>query len=183
MVLTLKKSICVAVWWLLLLPEIAQAKSTDLQPEQFLAEAFGGGQTGVSMLWLNEEQRQQAERILNHPLGLLRVRYWRQDAATAWILDEIGKTEPITIGVVVRDGAIAQIRVLAFRESRGDEIRHAFFTRQFLGVGLTGDSNELDGTVDGITGATLSVRAMRKVARLALYFHSLVVADAAPADQ
>lgn len=179
--MNLKNSLYLCVWLLLALSESAAAKGVYVAPEQFLAAAFGRDAQSHA-LWLTEEQRRRAEQMLSHPLGMLRVRYWRQGAATAWILDEIGKTEPITIGVVVRDSAIAQIQVLAFRESRGDEIRHSFFTRQFVGVGVHRDSGELDGTIDGIAGATLSVRAMRRVARLALYFHSLVESDAAKVD-
>lgn len=175
--------LCAAACWFLAMPGIADANNTDPSPEQFVSDAFNGERVQPSMLWLDAEQRLQAERILTHPLGLLRVRYWRRDLSTAWILDEIGKTEPITIGVLVRDGALAQIRVLVYRESRGDEVRHDFFTRQFLGARLKPGSADLTSNIDGITGATLSVNAMRRVARLALYFNALVVGDGANVGQ
>jgi hypothetical protein len=57
---------------------------------------------------------------------------------------------------------------MAFRESRGWEIRHEFFTRQFAGVGLD-ESGRLDRPIDGITGATLSANATDRAARLALW--------------
>ena len=41
----------------------------------------------------------------------------------AWILEEIGKSKPITMGFVVNAGAIEITRVLVFRESRGWEIQ------------------------------------------------------------
>ena len=57
--------------------------------------------------------------------------------------------------------------VLQFRESRGWEIRYPFFTQQFDGVRL--DKNDkLNERIDGITGATLSVRAATRSANLAL---------------
>ncbi len=176
----LSLSILLIIGLLLALPEPAAAQGIDGAPEQFLAQAFGGREPQALSLWLTDERQRRAAQILTHPLGALRVRYWRLGSTTAWILDEIGKTEPITIGVAIRDGAIAQIQVLAFRESRGDEIRHGFFTNQFVGAGLRPAAGELDRTIDGITGATLSVRAMRRVARLALYFHALVAGDEAP---
>ena len=69
--------------------------------------------------------------------------------------------------MVVNEGVIEDIRVLVFRESRGWEVRYPFFTDQFKTRRLT-DDGKLDGHVDGITGATLSVRAMTKMARAAL---------------
>ena len=93
---------------------------------------------------------------------------------TAWVIDEIGKERPITIGVVVADGRIESVDVLAFRESRGGEVRYPFFTKQYKNLGLK-DGDRLDGHVDGITGATLSVWAVTKVSRLALVLHSEVI--------
>ncbi|MEO1898962.1 MAG: FMN-binding protein, partial [Methylococcales bacterium] len=65
------------------------------------------------------------------------------------------------------------LKVLAFRESRGWEVKHDFFTDQFKQNTL--DSHlKLTQAIDGISGATLSVRALTKTARLALFFDSLV---------
>ncbi|MBT8117818.1 MAG: FMN-binding protein, partial [Gammaproteobacteria bacterium] len=99
----------------------------------------------------------------------------------AWILEEIGKERPITTGLVINEQGIERLRVLVFRESRGWEVKHPFFTDQFPGIQLTA-GRELDGPIDGVSGATLSVRALKKLARLALYFHRQVVTsnDAAP---
>ena len=97
----------------------------------------------------------------------MRVRYWQAGSRTAWILEEIGKDKPITAGFVVEDGHIDTVEVLVFRESRGWEVKYPFFTRQFRDVRL-GDRGELNRQVDGITGATLSVRAMTRMARVAL---------------
>jgi len=89
------------------------------------------------------------------------------------VLEEIGKEEPITAGFVVEGGRIKQARVLVYRESRGGEIRYPVFLKQYDGAALTAD-HYLDRSIDGISGATLSVRAMERMARLALYFDSLV---------
>jgi hypothetical protein len=97
----------------------------------------------------------------------VRVRYWARGARTAWILEEIGKTQPITTGIVVDQGAIARIAVLVYRESHGWEVRYPFFTTQFKGATLSG-THQLDRSIDGISGATLSVRALTRLARVAL---------------
>ena len=120
-------------------------------------------------LWLNHALKKRAETILDHPYQGLRVRYWQSGQRTAWVLDEIGKEQPITTGIIVENGKILSVDVLAYRESRGAEVQQSFFTRQFQGLTLT-NTDKLSKKIDGITGATLSVWALQKVARLALMF-------------
>ena len=105
--------------------------------------------------------------ILGHKYKSLRIRYWEKDNRTAWVLDEIGKVKPITTGFVIHHQKIELVRVLEFRESRGWEVRHKFFTEQFKQAALK-QNMELDTNIDNISGATLSVRAVTKLSRLAL---------------
>lgn len=144
-----------------------------MSQDAFLVEAFTASAPEASRLWLSKDQKAEIKKLLGHEYNGLRVRYWKRDQRTAWILEEVGKEQPITIGVSVVAGRIERVHVLAFRESRGWEVRHGFFTDQFKNAALL-PSRELDRTIDGITGATLSVRAVKKVARLALYLDSLV---------
>lgn len=120
-------------------------------------------------LWLKPALKQRAEQILQHPYQGMRIKYWQAGNRTAWIIDEIGKEQPITTGVVIDDGKIVAVDVLTYRESRGGEVQQSFFTRQFQGANLTADDG-LNKKIDGITGATLSVAALQKTARLALLF-------------
>ncbi len=133
----------------------------------FLLESLGSRDPQSGVVWLDDELRKLATGILGHPPGVLRMRYWYAGARTAWIIDEIGKEKPITLGVVVEDNEIQAFRVLQFRESRGWEIRYPFFTDQFSLRRLS-KSGSLDGRIDGVTGATLSVRAATRSATLAL---------------
>lgn len=177
-----------AVGWALVLAALcappAGAEGVYLTPDEFVAQAFPGAAPAPQTLWLSEPLKAAAAEILGHPLAQLRMRYWRSGERTAWVFDEIGKTHPITMGVAVERDAIALIRVLEYRESRGEEVRMPFFTDQFAGVRLAGGGgHELDRSIDGITGATLSVRAMQRVARLALYCHAQVLHPvSAPGD-
>jgi hypothetical protein len=124
-------------------------------------------------LWVTGDVRAAVERMLDHKFASLRVRYWFDGMRSAWILDEIGKELPITIGVAVSDGAIDNVRVLEFRESRGWEVRYPFFTEQFSNVRLGADER-LDRKIDGISGATLSVRAVTRIASIALLLHEQI---------
>lgn len=137
-------------------------------PEQFVSSAFQGKPPAATPLWLNADLKAAAARILGHPPQALRIKYWRQGLQTAWVLDEIGRDEPITAGFRILGGQLQDTQVLIFRESRGWEIHMPNFTRQFAGLTLTPNSG-LSGHIDGITGATLSVNAMQRMARLALY--------------
>ncbi len=166
---------------LMVLPFVAmspvQAASAGqyLTVDEFLSLGFGeDAKPEPKVLWLTPALKARIKTIRGKEFPLLRVRYWRLGQKTAWILEEIGKEMPITIGVVVdldsADGkslAVSRVDILAFRESRGWEVRHDFFTEQFKGAVLVRD-DILSQHIDGITGATLSVRAVKQVARIAL---------------
>ena len=155
---------------MLLLLGAACAADEYQSQEDFLLEAFDGTTPKPGVVWLKGDIKDATSDILGHAYPGLRIRYWGEGTRTAWILEEIGKTKPITVGLVVNDDRIEKIRVLAFRESRGWEVRYPFFTDQFTGAGLT-TGHDLDRHIDGISGATLSVRALKKLARMALYLH------------
>jgi len=149
----------------------ADAGGTYLEPDAFINQVFDNAPPKPQVLWLNKELKAQIVDILDHKYKGLRVRYWQQDLdskrRTAWILDEIGKEKPITVGLVVHDHKIELVKVLVFRESRGWEVRYDFFTKQFEKAALK-DDNRLDKHIDNISGATLSVHALTKLARIAL---------------
>lgn len=150
-----------------LLP-VVFASGDHISAEQFLGRVFSGELPASDTVWITGDKKAVVENILGHRPGFLRVRYWGDSDRSAWIVDEVGKVEPITIGVVVSNNEIEEIKVLAFRESRGWEIKHDFFTRQFNGAAMQ-DRQKLDRSIDGISGATLSVKAMTNVSRLVLY--------------
>lgn len=144
-----------------------------LEVNEYLASAFVDEQPRPGTLWVGGELRATVERMLGHRFAALRVRYWFDGDTSVWVLDEIGKELPITIGVTVRDDRIINVRVLEFRESRGWEVRYPFFTDQFKDITLSADGH-LSRNIDGITGATLSVGAVKRVARVALVLHDSV---------
>jgi hypothetical protein len=144
-----------------------------VETDDYVAAAFAAEWPAARTLWVSGKLREDAERVLGHKFAALRVRYWDDGESSVWILDEIGKEMPITIGVTVRGAEIANVRVLEFRESRGWEVRYPFFTDQFDGATLTAKSR-LDRNIDGITGATLSVGAVTRIARVALIFDDYI---------
>jgi hypothetical protein len=147
-------------------------------PEVFLAETFDGAVPEPAMVWLTEAMRRDIRGILGHEYEGMRVRGWVREGRTAWVLDEIGKMRPITVGVVVNEGRIERLKVLIYRESHGWEVKHAFFTDRFTGLERA-ESGGLSRPVDAVAGATLSVGAVERMAELALYLHGRLVPEAA----
>src|SRR5206468_2201270 len=91
---------------------------------------------------------------------------WRPRRSLALLTLALGA---VAAGFVVVDGRIDHVRVLVYRESRGQEVRTPSFLKQFKDAKLT-RGDRLDREIDGIAGATLSVGAMEHMARLALFF-------------
>jgi hypothetical protein len=151
----------------------AIAKGQYQSTAQFIEQSFNTDQAVMKMLWLTKDDKAIIADIMNHPFNLLRMRYWQHNQETVWVINEIGKEKPITIGVHIKDSQIISLKVLTFRESRGDEVKHDFFTRQFDGVQLN-EHNKLNQHIDGITGATMSVRALTKVAKLSLWLNNKI---------
>jgi len=89
----------------------------EAKTSRFLNEVFGQP-PAMETLWLTGELRPAVRAILDHDHPAARVRYWHAGQRTAWVLDEIGKEMPITVGIVIGNGAIERVQVLLYRESR-----------------------------------------------------------------
>lgn len=153
---------------LLMLALPALAADQEAEIDRFLGETLGKP-PAAEMLWIVGDLQPAAHAILEHDYPAARVRYWRTGTRTVWVLDEIGKEMPITVGVAINDGAVERVKVLVYRESRGWEVKSPAFTAQFSGAKLA-EGQRLDRHIDGISGATLSVRALSRLTRLALLF-------------
>ena len=93
--------------------------------------------------------------------------------------DEIGLYKPITFLVKISEARrVESVQVMVYRESRGGEVRRQRFLRQYKGKG--GKSPiRINRDVIGVTGATLSVRALNAGVKKAL----AVVQAAYPQEQ
>ncbi len=153
---------------------VLQARGVYQHPDAFLDDVFNGEVPKPKFVWFTGETGKKATSILKHKPASLRTRYWSKGKRSAWILEEIGKEKFITTGIVINDNQIEKVKVLIFRESRGWEIKRNEFTQQFTNATLTSEGN-LSKRIDGISGATLSVKAVTRLSHLALYLHSIVV--------
>lgn len=153
---------------------LAQAQVGVYQTlDSFLETSFTAPPSSET-LWLNDDIRAQLGDALDRNYRGLRIRYWRLGDRTAWVLNEIGKERPITSGITIEEGKIVSISVLEYRESRGGEVKLASFRRQFVNVGLT-KKNKLDKRIQGITGATMSVRTLSRSSVAAIKLHGFAL--------
>lgn len=161
---------------LILITPLAYAKGVYQSPEEFISGIFAGNPPKAERVIVKGEISKNIKSILNNRYSKIRIPYWRDGDRTVWILEKIGKELPITAGFVISNNQVEKFKVLIFRESRGWEIRNDFFTRQFKGAQLV-SGQKLNQNIDNITGATLSVNAMKKLSRMALYLHQHVITE------
>lgn len=152
-------------------PLQAGEKYEYLTQREFLAAAFADVRPSSGKLLIEPELGDRLASVFGHRYKEIRIRWWRSGNRSAWLIDEVGKFKPITIGVVVDNARLHSIAVLVYREGHGMEVAEPAFTGLFPGAALgirDGKPDHLDRDIDNITGSTLSVRAMTRTARAAL---------------
>lgn len=139
----------------------------DTASNDYLSQVFSGQVPNAKAIWITGDLKKKIIAAIGDDELKIREKYWQQGDDLVFILERIGKIKPITTAWHIRNNKIIQTKVLVYRESRGSEITRSFFTKLFEGIGLI-DRSELSTAIDGISGATLSVNAMKKMARQAL---------------
>jgi len=133
---------------------------------RFLNQTYNQQPPKPSRLWVNDEMKKNISTLLNRPVKRLSYRYWQAQGKTVWILDEIGKERNITTAVVIKNQQVSEVKVLVYRESRGGEVQVPWFTEQFKSARA---NQNWQSQIDSISGATLSVNALKKQVQLALF--------------
>jgi hypothetical protein len=137
-------------------------------PEVFLSEVFSNNVPQPGSLMLDDSDQQEISKVFNRAFPQRRVRYWQDGTRTVWVFDDIGKEGyvPTTCGFVINNGTVDVAKVLIYRESRGEQVGEPSFLNQINGAKASGTG--LDKPIDNITGATLSVKMMQRMARTAI---------------
>ena len=82
--------------------------------------------------------------------------------AYAFLDNVIGKSMPITFMVILNiDGDIINANVIKYREAYGSEVGNKGWLQQFINLNNNSDYN-IGKEIDGISGATISVKSMSK---------------------
>ncbi len=141
--------------------------------DAFLAETFGATVPAPKFLDLDGNAQAQISAALGHSYPQSRLRYWKGNGITAWVIMDKGKEgyQLTDAAFAVKGGAIDIARVLIYRESHGEEVADAAFLNQFPGAHAAG--GQLDRKIDNISGATLSVKMMQRMAAAAIALDAL----------
>ncbi len=122
-------------------------------------------------IWIDKKKQIFIKNHINPSQIKLSYRYWQKNNKFVWVLDEIGKERNITTGIVIINNAIQSVQIITYRESRGYQVQSDRFTHQYQNKTI---SNQLTKEIDSISGATLSVIAINKQVKLALYLNSQI---------
>lgn len=136
--------------------------------KDFLDQTFNNETPKPKRFWANKETQQLIKTQFNPSQIKLSYRYWQKAETSVWILDEIGKERDITTAIVINKDKIVKVEVLIYRESRGGQVQNSRFTQQYNNKTST---NNFTKEIDSISGATLSVYALNKQVRMALWLN------------
>jgi Na+-translocating ferredoxin:NAD+ oxidoreductase RnfG subunit len=148
-----------------------------LTKKQAFEIAFPGADTvDREKVWLTEEQKKSVEELCLQKINVNRINFYigkKGDNIMGYaVIDhEIGKSFPITFMTVLNvDGTVRDVEILVYREPRGWEVKYPSFMDQFTGRDADSDYR----SVNSITGATLSVRALVKGVSRATAFYKVL---------
>ena len=153
------------------LPGMA-ATTVYQKPSDFIRSVCGGKIPTTRTLTLTASHQSKIRRLMGHEYRPSKVRYWMSGRRMVVILEEVGKTQPITTGFVVSGGKIELVKMLIYRETIGAEVRRTSFTNQFKGATI-GSNGKLTRRINNIAGATLSTRAFMEMGRVAVYLDQI----------
>lgn len=149
---------------------------TYLTLPEALEQVFGkGAAVTLAEFGLSKEQKSLLEKKLGRRLseeGFQVRRGWRNGKflGDAVVTEETGLFKKITFIVHIRpDGKVGQAAVMTYREPRGMEVRRSRFLKQYKGKSPE-DPIALNRDIVGITGATLSARALSAGVKKILHF-------------
>lgn len=129
-------------------------------------------------LRLDDSTASRAKTLFKGPLGekaavFEKVHFKEGVAGYIYRAREMGKVELMDFAVALdRDGKVLKVLLTTYRESIGGEVKSNRFMGQFTGK-KWGSALQLNRDIDGITGATMSSRAITVGVRKAVCFWKL----------
>ena len=154
--------------------------SVFLTKKQAFKIAFpGADEIKREKLWLSKEQLRAIEDIFMYKIHETRFTFYtgikNEKPMGSMLIDNIiGKSFPITFMTVINtDGTVRDVEIMVYREPQGWEVKYKSFRSQFYGKDSSTDSRE----INSITGATLSVNALRSGVYKALAAYKVLYLD------
>ena len=166
------KYIIILISIVFLTPQLI-AEDIILDKKTFLSNSFSSKVPGHSYIILKGDIKESVSNILRDTYHLPVIKYWKVGNKVVFILETIGKHEFITTGFAVENNKIVDAKVLVYRENYGWEIKYDNFLNQIKGNSLK-SNGKLVKRISNISGATLSVKAMRRLSKLSLYLYTKI---------
>ena len=151
-----------------------------LTKKQAFEIAFpGADEIKKERLWLTKEEIRAIEEIYMYKIYEKRFTFYTgikngKSMGSMLIDNIIGKSFPITFMTVLNtDGTVRDVEIMVYREPQGWEVRYKSFRSQFYGKDASSNSNE----ILSISGATLSVRAIKSGVYKAMAAYKILYLD------
>jgi len=151
-----------------------------LTKKQAFEIAFpGADEIKKESLWLTKEEIRAIEEIYMYKIYESRFTFYTgikngKSMGSMLIDNIIGKSFPITFMTVLNtDGTVRDVEIMVYREPQGWEVRYKSFRSQFYGKDTSSNSNE----ILSISGATLSVRAIKSGVYKAMAAYKILYLD------
>ena len=151
-----------------------------LTKKQAFEIAFpGADEIKKERLWLTKEEIRAIEEIYMYKIYETRFTFYTgikngKSMGSMLIDNIIGKSFPITFMTVLNtDGTVRDVEIMVYREPQGWEVRYKTFRSQFYGKDTSSNSNE----ILSISGATLSVRAIKSGVYKAMAAYKILYLD------
>ena len=151
-----------------------------LTKKQAFEIAFpGADEIKKERLWPTKEEIRAIEEIYMYKIYETRFTFYTgikngRSMGSMLIDNIIGKSFPITFMTVLNtDGTVRDVEIMVYREPQGWEVRYKSFRSQFYGKDTSSNSNE----ILSISGATLSVRAIKSGVYKAMAAYKILYLD------
>ena len=138
----------------------------------FLNKVFNNQIPKKERIIVKGEYKEKIKAIMGNKYKKRMFSYWRNNTEQVWILNSIGKYKPITAAFITDNCKVKSSHVLVYREQHGYEIKYPAFLLQFKETEMD-KTLKLNTKIDNISGATLSVNSMKRMARTALLLSKL----------
>ena len=142
------------------------------EDKNFLSQYFNNEIPLKKRLIIKKDSKALIQKIMGDKYNKRIFSYWEKNGNSVWILNSIGKYKPITASFIIQNCKIKSAHVLAYREQIGYEIKYPNFLLQFTDAELNSNM-KLNKRVDNISGATLSVNSMKRMAKASLLLNKL----------
>jgi len=142
-------------------------ETIDQEKSLYLEKIFQGPPPEPGYLWIKPSIRPKIEAVIMHGYNGFRIKYWDKNEKTVWILEDIAKEKPVCVGIITYQEKIISLDIIFSNGKWGKQIQNINFINQFENVEID-EKGILNKNIDGISGATLSVNVVSRLAQLAL---------------